>query len=154
MADIVVRPSMKFIQAGYLAVLLFIVAAWVAWYYTVKDPVWLPAILFILFIWPLERHIRRQTAKVTVSADKLRYELGFLSKSTRTIQLPKIQDVRVDQSLAQRVFGVGSISIETAGEASRLTLHNIDMPQAIADEIMARSQHGPAGTGPAHLTAI
>ena len=147
MADIVVRPTIKFIRAGYIAVLIVILGASTAWYMLHPEPTWLPAVLLLLLLWPLARHIRRHTAKVTISADKLRYELGLLSKSTRTIQLPKIQDVRVDQSLAQRLIGVGSISIETAGEASRLTVHNIDLPQAIADEIMARSQHGPAAQG-------
>lgn len=143
MADIVVRPTMKFIRAGYFAVLLLVAAAWIGWYYTAKDPRWAPAVLLVLLIWPLSRQMKRQMTKVTISSDKLRYELGLLGKTTRTIQLPKIQDVRVDQTLMQRMFGVGSISIETAGEASRLTLHNIDMPQAIADEVLQRSQHGP-----------
>src|SRR5271166_5097444 len=144
MADIVVRPTMKFIKAGYVLVTLLVLVGWFAWYHYDWEPKWVPAVFLILYLWPLSRQIRRATSKMTISADKLRYEVGLLGKSTRTIQLLKIQDVRVDQTLAQRMFGVGSISIETAGEASRLTIHNIDMPQAIADEIMARSQHGGA----------
>jgi len=150
MADIVVRPTMKFIKAGYAVAILLIVAGSVLWYMMHQDPVWVPAVLLLLLLWPLSRHIRRQMTKVTISADKLRYELGLLGKTTRTIQLAKIQDVRVDQSLMQRIFGVGSISIETAGEASRLTVRDIDLPQAIADEIMARAQHPPNGVQP-HL---
>jgi putative membrane protein len=84
--------------------------------------------------------------KLTVSSDKLRFETGFLAKSTRTIQLAKVQDVRVDQSLKQRVFGVGTLSIETAGEGSRLAVGDIDQPQALADEIMRRSELA-AGVG-------
>ena len=150
MADIVVRPTMKFIKARYAVTVLLIVAGAVLWYMMHPDPYWVPAIFLLLLAWPLSHHIRRNLTKVTISADKLRYELGLLSKSTRTIQLVKIQDVRVDQRLMQRMFGVGSISIETAGEASRLTLHDIDLPQAIADEIMARAQHGPNAAQP-HL---
>jgi uncharacterized membrane protein YdbT with pleckstrin-like domain len=151
MADIVVRPTMKFIKAGYILVTLFVLAGCAAWYYYGKQPNWVPAILLILYLWPLERQVRRQNSKLTISTDKLRYEVGLLGKSTRTIQLPKIQDVRVDQTFSQRMFGVGNISIETAGEASRLTVHHIDLPQAIADEIMARSQHGPAVQGQPHF---
>ena len=150
MADIVVRPSMKFIKAGYVVVIVLIVAGTVLWYLQVTDPKWVPVTFLVLLLWPLSRHIRRQMTKVTISPDKLRYELGLLGKTTRTIQLPKIQDVRVDQTFMQRMFGIGSLSIETAGEASRLTLHNIDLPQAIADEIMARSQHPPTAATP-HL---
>ena len=45
----------------------------------------------------------------------------------------------VRQSLAQRMGGVGDLSIETAGESSRLTFPNIDGPQAIADRIIDAS---------------
>jgi hypothetical protein len=41
---------------------------------------------------------------------------------------------------------VGELSIETAGEASRLTVHNLDDPQAIADHIVEVSHAGSRGT--------
>ena len=63
------------------------------------------------------------------------------SKTTRNNQMSKIQDVRVDQRVVQRVFNVGDLSIETAGDSSRLTIPNVDNPQAMADEILNRSQH-------------
>ena len=37
-------------------------------------------------------------------------------------------------------LSVGNISIETAGEASRLTIPDVDSPQSVADEILNRSQ--------------
>lgn len=146
MADRVIRPSMKMIKAGYVLAVIVIIAA-VAAYAEYADPEkyprWLPAIAVIALMVPIRRHIRRQAVKVTISGDKLRYDLGLLGKTTRNIQLSKVQDVRVDQSLAQRILGVGNISIETSGEASRLTLQNIDSPHAVADEIIAASQeHG------------
>lgn len=141
MPDIVVRPTLKFIKAGYYAVVLLVVLLFLLWWLMGWTNMWVPLVFLVLMVWPIEKHIRRLTAKVTITEDKLRYEVGLLSKSTRTIQLAKVQDVRVDQSFAQRMLGVGSISIETAGEASRLSVDNIDHPQAIADIIMQRSQH-------------
>jgi membrane protein YdbS with pleckstrin-like domain len=102
---------------------------------------WLPAVAALGLLFPIRRHIRRQSVKMTIAGDKLRYEAGLLSKTTRNIQLSKVQDVRVDQSLGQRMLGVGDISIETSGETSRLEMDNVDAPQAIADEIVAASQH-------------
>jgi|SRR5579862_634245 uncharacterized membrane protein YdbT with pleckstrin-like domain len=146
MADRVIRPSMKQIKVGYVLALVVIVAA-VAAYAKYLDPEqyprWLPAIAVVALLLPLRRHLRRQSVKVSITGDKLRYELGLLSKTTRNIQLSKVQDVRVDQSLGQRMLGVGDISIETSGEASRLTVRNIDSPHAVADELIAASQeHG------------
>jgi uncharacterized membrane protein YdbT with pleckstrin-like domain len=78
-----------------------------------------------------------------ITGDKVQYEVGLLSKTTRNIQLSKIQDVRVDQSLGQRMLSVGDIALETSGETSRLEMDNIDRPQSIADEIIAAAQeHG------------
>jgi uncharacterized membrane protein YdbT with pleckstrin-like domain len=67
-----------------------------------------------------------------------------LSRTTRNIQLPKLQDARVEQRLLQRLCGVGDLSLETAGESSRLTIPNVDDPQALADEIMNRAQAAAA----------
>ena len=95
-------------------------------------------------IWPAVRALRRKLTRTVITGDRLRYETGVAAKSTRNIQLSKIQDVRVDQRLMQRIFNVGDLSIETAGEASRLTIHNVDSPQSLADEIMDRAQKGAA----------
>ena len=96
----------------------------------------------LIWIWPAERALRRRVITTTITGDRLRYETGAISKSTRTIQLSKLQDVRVDQRLMQRIFNVGNLSLETAGEASRLTIQNVDKPQALADEILNRAQKG------------
>lgn len=137
MADIVIRPSMKFIKAGYVITLLVVAAGVVLTYRQQPEsyPTWLPALWLLLFLWPIKRHIQRQAVKMTISGDKLRYETGLASKSTRIIQLPKVQDVRVVQSFLQRIFGVGDISIETAGEYSRLLVENLDKPQQLAEQI-------------------
>jgi uncharacterized membrane protein YdbT with pleckstrin-like domain len=79
--------------------------------------------------------LRRQVSKLIITGDKLRYETGFLSKTTRTISLAKVQDVSVRQTLGQRMTNTGDLSIETAGETSRLTVRHIDRPQAIADQL-------------------
>lgn len=133
---------MKFIRFGYALVVLVIAAAvaLVAGSVISDVPAWSPALLAVLFVWPAQRHVRRQLTKITISGGKLRYESGFLSKTTRTIQLPKVQDVRVDQGLLQRIFNIGDLSIETAGETSRLSIIDIDRPQTVADHIIDASQ--------------
>lgn len=149
MADIVIRPSMKFINAGYVITLLVAAAGIVLSYQYLPPtyPNWLPALWLILFLWPIKRHIQRQSVKLTIAGDKLRYETGMASKSTRLIQLPKVQDVRVVQSFMQRMLGVGDISIETAGENSRLVVHNLDAPQPLAEQITDLAGHASSGTG-------
>lgn len=150
MEDRVIYPSLKLIKFGYFLAVVVIVAAVIVQvnYMPQGQQPWLLAVAVLAFVWPIRSHIRRQSTKATITGDKLRYEAGLLSKTTRTIQLSKVQDVRVDQTLGQRILGVGDISIETSGESSRLTIHHIDQPQTVADEIIAASQeHGSAQSG-------
>lgn len=151
MPDIVIRPSLKFIKAGYFATFLVVCAAVFVHYRFLADQYptpWLPIASLLLLLWPIRRHLQRQSVKLTIAGEKLRYEVGLASKSTRIIQIPKIQDVRVLQSLSQRLFGVGDISIETAGENSRLVVENLDQPQPLAEQITDLSSHA-SSSGPA-----
>jgi len=146
MAETVIRPSLKFVKAGYVCALLIICAAAILEYKYLfeQDPKlfpYLPIAGLVLLLWPIKRHLRRQTITLTIAGDKLRYETGLVSKSIRIMQLPKVQDVRVIQSGWQRIFGVGDISIETAGENSRLVVLNLDGPRALAEQITDASTH-------------
>jgi uncharacterized membrane protein YdbT with pleckstrin-like domain len=136
---------MKFIKAGVLLVALIFLALEIGCLVSWNDKAGSALIMIappLLFLWPLSRMLRRRFTKTTITGDRLRSETGMASKTTRNIQISKIQDVRVDQRMSQRMCNVGDLSIETAGEASRLTVHNVDDPQALADEILNRAQKG------------
>jgi len=143
MPDIVIHPTKRWISLGYTTVFLVFVAAVFLHTNYLRDsgfPDWWLLIPGALFLWPFQRGLRRRFTKITIAGDRLRYETGILSKTTRNIQLSKIQDVRVDQTLFQRFFSIGNLSIETAGETSRLSIANIDGAQDVADEIMDAAQ--------------
>ncbi len=149
MSEMIIRPTMKFIYLGYAAVVVIVVALvvammrmqWPSWVPSPWQP-WIPWLPTLLLLWPLKRHLRNRLTKMTILDDRLRYETGLLSRTTRTILISRVQDVTVHQRVGQRIFGVGDLSIETAGEASRLTIPEIDRPQEIADHINEHSQRG------------
>ena len=152
MSEMTIQPTLKFIKAGAVLALGVFLALEIGYYTSwhgmrsieVLKP--LPYVAPVVLLWPLSRLLRRRFTRLTISGDRLRYETGLAAKTTRNIQLSKIQDVRVQQSLSHRMCGVGELSIETAGEASRLTIRNVDQPQAIADQIMdAAQRQNPAG---------
>ena len=153
-ARVELRTSVKIIQFGYLlCVLLAIgIAVYLLSVHNQDQRMWallaIPALgLIILGI----RHMRRRLIKLTILDDRLRYETGVLSKSTRTMELTKIQDVRVDQTLGQRMLDIGNLSLETAGESSRIVMRSIDNPHAAADKILELSRahrtNPPSHTG-------
>jgi uncharacterized membrane protein YdbT with pleckstrin-like domain len=145
---VLLRPSIKLIKLVY--VLSLIAAVAIAGYLLSirdrDDRLWalllLPAVaIFFAAI----RHLRRRLIKLTVLDDRLRYEAGLFSKTTRTIELAKVQDVRVDQTLGQRMLNIGDLSLETAGGASRIVMESIDRPQEAADHILQLSRAGHPG---------
>ncbi len=139
-----IRPSVKFVMLGYAGCVLLEIALAVLLYsylYSrVSNPqdvmLALSVIPLVLALFVAVRHIQRRVTKITVLPDRLRYESGFFSKTTRTVELAKVQDVSVKQTLTQRMMNVGDISLETAGGSSRVVMAVIDRPQAAADHIL------------------
>ena len=149
MADIVIRPSMKFIKAGYVCALLVVCAAvFVHYKYLVdrypEQPPYLPIASLLLLLWPIKRHLRRQTVKLTIAGDKLRYETGLTSKSMRIIQLPKVQDVRVIQSSGS---GCSASEISRSKRRARIAVwwwRIWTLPRELAEQITDASAHPPS----------
>ncbi len=149
MPELLVRPTMKFVKLSYCWWLA--AAAGIAIYNWGYLPAPKPGLEFLLalpaimILWTLTRHVGRHFVKMSIETGRLRYEVGMLSKSTRTLEVSKVQDVRVEQSMGQRMFGVGSLSLETAGETSRLTIADIDRPQEVAEKILDAAHRAIAG---------
>ncbi len=144
MADFVVHPTKKFLRIQYTAVFIVVcIAVFLYVNHFPEKPAWLLVIPGLLFLWPATGSVRLRFTKLTGTGDKLRYETGILSKTTRTIQISKIQDVTVNQTLMQRLYRTGAVSIETSGETSRLTVDNIDDPQELADWLLDATQGQP-----------
>jgi uncharacterized membrane protein YdbT with pleckstrin-like domain len=138
MPDTIVRPSVKLIKLTYWLSLLL--AAAILGYSFVdgapRNIRWLLLLPGLILVCAVVAHLRRLLTKLTIADERLRYESGMLSKSTRTMELRKVQDVRVDQSIVQRMLNLGNLSIETAGETSRMTIVNIDQPNHVAENIL------------------
>jgi uncharacterized membrane protein YdbT with pleckstrin-like domain len=147
MSDLTIRPTTKFLKAGTILTALVFLGVEIAYFVYWRENEnlrLLPLVIPLIFIWPLERWLRLRSIRAYVTGDRLRYETGIAARTTRTIQLSKLQDVRVDQGLWQRMLDIGDISLETSGESSRLTIFNIDRPQAVADDLLNRSHLGAA----------
>lgn len=146
-AQLVIRPSMKLVRAGYTAVFVLLFLAVLAYTNSPdmqKLTAWVLAIPALLLLWPMKYHLRCRYTHMTLAGDKLRYETGIFSRSKRVIQLSKVQDVRVDQTVTQRLLRTGNISLETAGETSLLSIRNVDSPDAVTSQIL-RAAHPETG---------
>lgn len=138
-AAIKLKASAKMIQAGYVLALLLALAI-AAYIFTLENPGaglwWLLAVPAALGIYALVHHLQVSFTHLTIDNGRIRYESGMFSKTTRTMDLSKLQDVRVDQTLSQRLLGIGDLSIESAGNTSQIVILAIDRPQEAADRIL------------------
>jgi uncharacterized membrane protein YdbT with pleckstrin-like domain len=148
----VVRPSLKTVLFWYaLAAIVFALGVFIYNQYPWFEdkPAWLMGIPALLFIVPIRKHILTRLMKLTLGGDRLTLETGVFSKYTRTIDVVKVQDVTVRQTLLQRMIGIGDLSLETAGESGMMTIAGIDSPRAVAETILeASKRHSIGGQAP------
>lgn len=144
MADMRIRPSTTLVKVTYtVAVLLAAAITYLGLSQNPKSNLWyatygVPALIFGI---ALKKHLGIMFIRMEVEGDRLKYETGMLSRTSRSVPLAKVQDVTVSQSLGQRILGLGDLSIETAGESSRITIHDIADPRGTAEQILSRTGH-------------
>jgi uncharacterized membrane protein YdbT with pleckstrin-like domain len=141
MEDVTFRPSMKLVWVAYLLAFAAICAGiWAYYAFAGGQQPWLMAIPCIALIVPIKMHLARRLVTMRLHDNHLTVETGFLSRTRRTVDMAKIQDVTVSQSLGQRIFGVGDLTLESAGERSGMAMRNVDRPRKIADSIIEGSK--------------
>jgi uncharacterized membrane protein YdbT with pleckstrin-like domain len=141
MEDRTIRPSIKTVRAAYaLAIVLALAGVWAICEHTQDSPRWLCFLPLIVLLFPLNMHLRRQAVTLRFHDGHLTLESGYLSRTRRTLDMAKIQDVTVQQTFGQRLIGVGDLMLESAGESGAMAIRNLDRPREIADEIIAASK--------------
>ncbi len=149
MSDRVIHPSMKTVWAAYgLACLVFCAGIWAYYTYVRDKPAWIMAIPLIFFVFPLRAHLKRRLITLRLQDHHLTLETGLFSRTRRTLDMAKIQDVTVRQTIGQRMLGVGDVLLEDSGRGGTLGIINVDGPREIADEIIAGSKRSPIAITP------
>ena len=136
-AALEIRPTMKFVGLRYMIVALVELGAAV-WWVSRDDTLSLGVLIasFALNVWPVAKHIERQRSRCRLEGSHLRYEHGIFTTTVKTMPVAKIQDVTVHRTLNQRIWGVGNLQIQTAGETSNVEIPNVDDPEAVGQEIL------------------
>lgn len=87
--------------------------------------------LLILLYWFLQC----KATALRVSDGHIYLEEGLLSKSRSEIDCDSVRSVKVEQSFLNRIFGVGSIEIYTAGDQAEMLVKGLPNPNDIRDVI-------------------
>ena len=71
---------------------------------------------------------------------EIHYEKGLLNKEHSEINVSSVRTIKVKQSFFNRIFGVGSIEIYTAGDAPEVVVTGLPDPNRVR-EIIKNSQN-------------
>lgn len=136
-----INPAFYHVGMKYFyAVLLSTLAtAGIAYYF--KSYLAAAIVVGVLFIRPIYHHVQRNHTVYTLTTVKVEFANGVFSKSSRNIPLRHIQDVSVNQTLKERVLGIGDIEIDSATIEGTMPMRNISDPRKYADLILNELQY-------------
>lgn len=87
--------------------------------------------LIILIYW----YLVCKTTTLELNQNDLLYSKGILNKDRIEIDIRSIRTVRVYQSLINRMFDVGTVSVFTAGDSPEIEVKGIPQPNDIREMI-------------------
>ncbi len=81
----------------------------------------------ILIYW----YIKTKAEKLTITAEKVEYSKGLLSKSHDELKISSIRSTKVYQSFVQRILGTGNVAVYTAGDQPEFVIRGYPNPSKI-----------------------
>jgi len=136
--EVMIRPSQVINYGAYLlaALQMAIVAAGFAvlrmhW----NISLWVLAILLVAILANASlTWLRTTSTSYHFAKGRLTWRTGLLSRSAQSLELYRIADVTMLQSLFQRIFGVGSITLNSADANHReIVIQGVPAPDRFRD---------------------
>jgi membrane protein YdbS with pleckstrin-like domain len=145
-----ISPTMMFIKAGYVLTALgaLLLVALVSAFLYEYVPTWAAILISMLvFLIPAFYHVKKKLVRYTLTDSKLEIDEGFISRTTRSVPIRRIQDVTVSSGVTQRMLGFGDLVIDNAGEdGGKIVLKNINTPKHYADILLKQMRRLDKGS--------
>lgn len=110
--------------------------------YTVLGGVAVSALIFVIPVF-----LRIMSRRYRLTSQRIFIERGILSQTIDQTELIRVDDVRVEKTLLDRVFGVGTVSLLSTDVSDRLmVIEGIDNAEKVAEAVRTnmRAQRGKA----------
>jgi len=93
-------------------------------------------LVLIGFVFYFIEWLRQRATRLIVTTRRTVLREGILDKRTNEIRHSDVRNVQVQQSLVQRMFGVGTLELSSSGQSDvEIAIKGIPDPQAIASLI-------------------
>jgi uncharacterized membrane protein YdbT with pleckstrin-like domain len=124
---------MSFYVGGLiLAVLVLVVLGWLAdsWPLAVVIAAIIAGVTLIV------GYLRRVSTKYLITTQRLRISRGIVRRSVQETRLDRVQNVNYEQSVLDRVFGVGNVDFDTAGtDDSEFRFEWVNRPEKVVKAV-------------------
>jgi uncharacterized membrane protein YdbT with pleckstrin-like domain len=93
------------------------------------------AVLAVAVIFLLVRYVKWTTTNFVVTTERLIHREGVIAKNGIEIPLDRVQTIRFNQSIFERMIGAGDLLIESAGETGQNKFTDIRKPSVVQNVI-------------------
>jgi uncharacterized membrane protein YdbT with pleckstrin-like domain len=141
------RMSLKTFAGLYLILGVVCIAIW--WAGAALDTGLAPIVVAVggpvpLALGILSTWLVRLGTSYRLYQDSLEVETGLMSRTIENLQLFRVRDLRLRQSVLGRLLGVGDIGVTSTDQSTpHLTIRGVDQPRALYETLragVARSQ--------------
>ena len=125
-----------------------------AWNEVGKPLMWLAGVFVVisLFAWVALR-IRARFDEFVVTSRRVVRKVGMFARESQQASIEKIQNITVEQGVLGRIFGYGTVIVETASEKGMIVFPSVAAPDAFRNHISRQQPPRPeaeaAPAGPA-----
>ncbi len=98
-------------------------------------PLALLVVLAVAVAFLLVRYVRWTTTNFVVTNERLIHREGVIAKNGIEIPLDRVQTIRFNQSIFERMIGAGDLLIESAGETGQNRFTDIRKPSVVQNVI-------------------
>jgi len=96
--------------------------------------------------WVVIPYLRWRTTTYTITNRRLITRSGILNKTGKDLPLNRINEVSSDRSLLDRMFGCGTLQVQTAADAGTIELHDVPDVEHVHAEL-TEMLFGPGPSG-------
>lgn len=133
-------PTLMFVKIGYLAtavgalMLVALTSVFLSAFVSIGLSVLLGLALFAI---PAFYHVKNKMVSYRLTDSTLEIDKGFISRTTKSVPIRRIQDVTASATLFQRLLGFGDLTIDNASDdTEKIVLANINDPKGYAETIL------------------
>ena len=90
--------------------------------------------------------LRSRSSRLTLSEHQIALESGLVARDQRAFDLSKVQDVRSEQSIFERLTGTGTVIVQTASHDGGIRMEGIDRPKQVVTQILDAQRRSLKGS--------